>query len=142
MKREVTVDRLVQASFPAAEGVVEGIVRQIDGARCLVEWDHGVSEWYSLRAVSAMKEPAMSPQKRRPARTSGPVDPYAGRPRKFPSRGADLAQLGVRATTSPDAAPFELKRRAASGSKPEHVSLVARPRRGRATRLTLSLIHI
>ena len=132
MKREVTVDRVVQASFPAAEGVVEGIVRQIDGARCLVEWDHGVSEWYSLRAVSAMKEPAMSPQKRRPARTSGPVDPYAGRPRKFPSRGADLAQLGVRATTSPDAAPFELKRRAASGSKPEHVSLVARPRRGEA----------
>ena len=94
------MDRVVQASFPAAEGVVEGIVRQIDGARCLVEWDHGVSEWYSLRAVSAMKEPAMSPQKRRPARTSGPVDPSAGRPRKFPSRGADLAQLGVCATTS------------------------------------------
>ena len=74
MKREVTVDRVVQASFPAAEGLVEGIVRQIDGARCLVEWDHGVSEWYSLRAVSAMKEPAMSPQQRRPARRNPPTE--------------------------------------------------------------------
>ena len=132
MKKEVTVDRVVQARFPAAEGLVEGIVRQIDGARCLVEWDHGVSEWYSVRAVSAMKEPAFSPQKRRPARTSGPVDPYASRPRKFPSRGSDLAQLGVRDMTSIDAAPFELKKRAASGAKPEHVNLVARPRRDEA----------